>query len=622
MSTYKNLIGKEIKFLNTNPDNDAAEGQIWYNATGEFKNVIVSEAWSSGSLMIRNTSTAGANHALGAGIQTAAIYAGGYSPYTNKTEHYNGTGWSTGGNMNLTRITTGFGTETAAVAAGGITFPGVVGGQVEEYDGSSWTTGNALGTARPYGSGSGTLTAGLYAGGSPNASAATSVANSEEYNGTNWSEGNDLNTARRFLGSAATAPQTAALVFGGDNAPAPGTVRSFTETYDGTSWTEVGDLNTARRNMGGAGDFTSALAFGGSLGPPGNSTATESWDGSSWSTSPASLANARDSQPSIGTSTAALFVGGPNPTFPGGWVEEYNKSINTFTAAAWASGGALPAVNNGLTGAGTPTATIGMGSRTPGQDQASYEYDGSSWSSGGSLGTPMGNSGGAGTQTAALIFGGGPGGASSTTSRKYDGTSWTATNAMNNTTGLCSGIGTSQTAALVNGGFSPSAVVNTSEEFDGTNWTNSGTMNQARMGCSGAGIQTAGVTFGGLNYPASTAYANSEEYNGSTWSNGNTMITARNMYSGGDGASETAAYAIAGDSPSNPDSNLVEGYDGTTWSTRPSLATGRRSGAAGSGATSTSAIFFGGRDGGSDQSITEEFTGETSALNIKTITTS
>ena len=29
MSTYKNLIGKEIKFLTTNPDNDAAEGQIW-----------------------------------------------------------------------------------------------------------------------------------------------------------------------------------------------------------------------------------------------------------------------------------------------------------------------------------------------------------------------------------------------------------------------------------------------------------------------------------------------------------------------------------------------------------------------------------------------------------------
>ena len=33
-------------------------------------------------------------------------------------------------------------------------------------------------------------------------------------------------------------------------------------------------------------------------------------------------------------------------------------------------------------------------------------------------------------------------------------------------------------------------------------------------------------------------------------------------------------------------------------------------------------IFFGGRDGSSDQTATEEFTGETTALNLKTITDS
>ena len=144
MSTLKELYGKTVKVVSTDPTDAGAEGQVWYNSTdGAFKSVVASGAWSSGSAMIRNTSTAGANHALGVGIQTAAIYAGGYSPYTNKTEHYNGTGWSSGGDMNLTRITSGFGTSTAAVAAGGITFPGVVGNQAEEYNGTAWTTGNA-----------------------------------------------------------------------------------------------------------------------------------------------------------------------------------------------------------------------------------------------------------------------------------------------------------------------------------------------------------------------------------------------------------------------------------------------------------------------------------------------
>ena len=48
MSTYKNLIGKNVNSLATDPDNDAAEGQIWYNSTaGVFKNVAGASTWSS-----------------------------------------------------------------------------------------------------------------------------------------------------------------------------------------------------------------------------------------------------------------------------------------------------------------------------------------------------------------------------------------------------------------------------------------------------------------------------------------------------------------------------------------------------------------------------------------------
>jgi hypothetical protein len=70
-----------------------------------------------------------------------------------------------------------------------------------------------------------------------------------------------MNTARVDLAGAGT--QTAALAFGGLNPP----VSSATEEYDGNSWTtSPGSLNTARYSLAGAGTQTAALAFGGYTG--------------------------------------------------------------------------------------------------------------------------------------------------------------------------------------------------------------------------------------------------------------------------------------------------------------------------------------------------------------------
>ena len=52
MSDYKSIIGKPLKFVTTNLDNAQAEGQIWYNSTtGEFKDVLLSKAWTSSGNM-------------------------------------------------------------------------------------------------------------------------------------------------------------------------------------------------------------------------------------------------------------------------------------------------------------------------------------------------------------------------------------------------------------------------------------------------------------------------------------------------------------------------------------------------------------------------------------------
>ena len=77
---------------------------------------------------------------------------------------------------------------------------------------------------------------------------------------------------------AGAGTQTAGLAFGGaDTAPA---LSSATELYDGTSWTSSpASLATARNILsGGAGTQTSALAAGGAT-STGVSAATEEWTG-------------------------------------------------------------------------------------------------------------------------------------------------------------------------------------------------------------------------------------------------------------------------------------------------------------------------------------------------------
>ena len=94
MSTYRNIHGRSIKAVATDPTAEVTEGEIWYNtASDTFKTVLVSEAWSSAASLI-TPRTGGAAF----GTQTATGYGCGYTTtYTAVTEEYNGTGWATGG---------------------------------------------------------------------------------------------------------------------------------------------------------------------------------------------------------------------------------------------------------------------------------------------------------------------------------------------------------------------------------------------------------------------------------------------------------------------------------------------------------------------------------------------
>ena len=232
-----------------------AEGDIWYNTTtGQIKFRTNLQSWSSGGNL--NTARRGS---AGAGIQTAALSAGGGEPAVTNTELYDGSSWSEVNDLSTARrLIAGLGLQTAALAIGGFAPPTT--GSTEEFDGTNWTAGGSLNTGRYGMAAAGIQTAGIAFGGdTPN------VLN-ESYNGTSWTEVGDLNTGGTYLGGFGL--QTAAIA-----------VKSATvELWNGTSWTEVNDLNTGRSQMGCSGIQTAGLAFGGN----GPSALTESWDGTSW----------------------------------------------------------------------------------------------------------------------------------------------------------------------------------------------------------------------------------------------------------------------------------------------------------------------------------------------------
>ena len=114
------------------------------------------------------------------------------------------------------------------------------------------------------------------------------------------------------------------MAFGG----APGTITA-TEEYDGSSWTAGGNLNTGRRELAGCGTQTAGLAFGGDTGS--NSAATELYNGTSWTAS-AAMNTGRQLLAGAGIQTAGLAFGGS--LSPKAQTEEFSFGNQTKTISS------------------------------------------------------------------------------------------------------------------------------------------------------------------------------------------------------------------------------------------------------------------------------------------------
>ena len=632
MTNYKNIFGKPVKFLTTDPDNDAAEGQIWYNSTaGVFKDLIASAAWSSGGNLVTATALM-----AGAGTQTAGLGFGGYvGPGTpnvvNTTLEYNGSGWAVGGNLVAARSGMGgTGTQTAALGFGGSTTipraPGEVANS-EEYNGTSWTEGNNLNDALVGIGGLGTQTAAVgFGGGTPDTNA------TEHYDGTSWTNvPGTLTSARRYLQGCGT--QTAGLTAGGSG--------TSSNLYNGTAWTAGANMNTSRPNTGAvSGIQTSALMSGGGSGGTPVGGKTELYDGTSWS-EVADMAVGRYSSAGAngGTTSASLAFGG----YLGGTgyissTEEWNKTANVITPAAFSSGNNMSEARSKIADGGTQTAAVGGGGQKNNPDSSptgSEEYNGTSWTSGNALPTTYGsNTGATGTQTALVT-----GGANNPTpgfTFEYNGTNWTAGGTLGTSRYAGKTLGT-QTAAVTCGGRVSPPTLNNVEEYDGSSWTAVTAMPIATREQGGFGIQTAGTVVSGFQGPSSPPVSPAPasrgalgfDYDGTSWTAGTSAIIAGS--SGGAAGVQTNAIFLAGSNPGLSPGLITtsQKYDGTSYTTDAAVGRSRATAfgitSSRTSAVGSAAMIFGGGDPAAtpqDTAATEEYNVATSALNIKTITTS
>ena len=302
-----------------------AGAQPFLSNTEEYNvgtTVVVPGAWASGGAL--NTGRTLGGSAVPS--QNAGVVFGG-SPYTDVTESYNGSAWTTvPGTLNTPRgYMSGFGTEIAAVCAGGYTTPAPGISNVEEYNGSSWSEETNFPVTLLNAGNCGTMTAGLLMGGSTQQPFTSGLlATSQEYDGSSWTAGGSMATAK---GQGMTGGvQTAAVYAGGRFAPA---YTATTVEYNGTAFSSGGDLSFGAGPpvgfQGSIGTLTAGLAASGLA-----TMAVNTYDGTNWSTSP-SYTQARDRGMSGGTQAAAIIIGGTGPGFP------YTGVTEEFTGATTAA---------------------------------------------------------------------------------------------------------------------------------------------------------------------------------------------------------------------------------------------------------------------------------------------
>ena len=290
----------------------------------------------------------------------------------------------------------------------------------------------------------------------------------------------------------------------------------------------------------------------------------------------------------------------------------YNSTTNTakvrgYNTAAFATGGTYPQTARQVAQA-TTSATNGLAfagcNAVPGAGRTtdSSTYNGSSWTATPAI--PAGTTGcGFGIPTAAVLGGDNPG--SYDAAYSWNNTTWSTINPMASYSRTNSGAFGTQTAGIVVGG-EPAGT--TTREFDGTSFSAGPATNVSISGgSSAAGGTSTGACLAGN---PSTQF---EEWTGTAWA-ASTASPTQNAYGFAAGEDQDNFLAMG----SLPSGSML--WNGSSWSTIAALGTSRGSGAPNSGTSVSSALVVGGFTPGANYNTTEEWTG--AGVATQTITTS
>ena len=402
--------------------------------------LTVNELWNGTSWTESTDLNTGRNGLGGTGdTNTSVLVFGGTPPETSKTESWNGTSW----------------TEVADLAAPSEDFcSSAVGGNTSALRASGNVSGSRSGATEEW------TFSGLPPS-TPAAGYADAIVGDMYYNSTTgqfkaikdggapagtWASGANVNTSRRYL--AGVGSKTAGLIFGGGEPP----TSAKTESYDGTAWTEVNDLNAAQLAMGSAGTSTSGMSALGAASPGAN---VEDWNGTSWSSNPHSLNSARQFPGGDGPSNdSALMVGGePSPN---------SAKTEIYNGSSWTEVNDLNDGRNQLAAVGTTTAALAVGGSP--NNQSAELWNGTSWTEVADLANGGPGSGASGDSALAIAFAGqNP---VIATNEAWNGTSWTEVADLANARNFFGSSNNSgNTSAFAASGENDSTLINNTEEW-------------------------------------------------------------------------------------------------------------------------------------------------------------
>ena len=118
MATYREIKGTDIGYVSSAPGSASDAGFIWYNSTdSQLQSYLGAGSWATGSPMLYVSERKN----YGAAGTQSAFWVTNAGPPGVATEEYNGTGWTSSGDIGTARPTQngGFGTLTAGANFGG-----------------------------------------------------------------------------------------------------------------------------------------------------------------------------------------------------------------------------------------------------------------------------------------------------------------------------------------------------------------------------------------------------------------------------------------------------------------------------------------------------------------------